>query len=309
MMQSAERNDLIRSLKQSITVVIPTLNEENGVGRVIDSLRASGYDNIIVVDGYSDDNTVRVAESKNVDVIQQNGPGKAGSIKTALKYISTPYLLLIDADTTYDPADIDRFLDHLADYDEVIGARKSVGNIPILNRLGNWMLNTSFKLLFSVPITDVCSGMYVLKTSFAKTLNIDTTSFDVEVEIASQVAARGKITQVPIKYGKRVGRTKLRPLRDGARILKTIAWMANYYNPVMLYSGLVSLIAIPAAGVLSWVAIQRLFFNHWHSGYALFGVGLLLFASQAWSVGMISLLMKRVENRVRDSLNNVRLNS
>lgn len=302
MMQTSERRDALSTLKRSITVVIPTLNEEHGIGSVIDTLKSSGYDNILVVDGYSDDNTVKVVESRNVPVITQVGSGKAGAIQTVLNYISTPYLLFMDGDTTYDPADIDRFLDHMDDFDELIGARKKgSGSIPALNRLGNWLINTTFKLLFSVPITDVCSGMYILKTSFAKTLDIGTTAFDVEVEIASQAASKGTIGQIPIKYGKRVGKTKLRPIKDGLRIFRTIMWMAHYYNPVLLYSLLVSLAGIPAAGILLWVVIQSLF-GHWHPGDALFGVMLFLLASQAGAVGMISLLMKRLEYRVKETI-------
>ena len=297
----ANPEEQLANLKHLVTVLVPALNEERGIGQVIDTLRDSGYENLLVIDGYSEDATVRVARSKKVPVIMQHGPGKAGAIKTALQYVATPYILLIDADTTYNPADIERFLQHMRHFDEIIGARKGQsGNITILNRLGNWVINKAFKVLFSTPITDVCSGMYLLKTSFAKEMDIHTTSFDVEVEIAAQAASRGRITQVPIRYGKRVGKTKLNPLKDGVKIIRTLFWMAHYHNPVMLYSFLVALAGVPAIGILGYTAIQEFVFRQWHPGDALFGTMLLLLASQAGAVGMMSLLFKRMEARVKE---------
>ncbi len=299
--QSTQQTAPKIDLKQEITVVIPVLNEELGVSQVIDRLKALGYESILVIDGYSEDNTVNVCKAKNVPVILQNGSGKAGAIRTALDYMSTPYLLLIDGDATYNPGDIERFLQHMKHFDEIIGARMDQsGNISLLNRFGNWMINTTFKMLFSQPIRDVCSGMYLLRTSFAKGIQIETGSFDVEVEIASQAASKGRITEVPIHYGKRIGKTKLRPVQDGLRIIRTIMWMAHYYNPALLYTALVSLAAIPAIGILIWCAYEGMVLNSWHTGYALFGVMLLLLASQAAAVGLISLLIKRMEHRVKE---------
>jgi glycosyltransferase involved in cell wall biosynthesis len=75
-MQTSEQTDYVRSLKQAITVVIPTLNEEQGIGEVIDQLKDAGYDNILVVDGYSNDRTEEIAKAKNVQFVAQHGTGK-----------------------------------------------------------------------------------------------------------------------------------------------------------------------------------------------------------------------------------------
>ncbi|MEM0041604.1 MAG: glycosyltransferase family 2 protein, partial [Candidatus Korarchaeum sp.] len=106
--------------KEQVTVVLPTLNEESAIGRVIDELLQEGYNNILVVDGYSTDKTVEIARGKGVKVIFQKGRGKAGAIRTAIEVVNTPYILFMDADYTYDPRDIGRLLRY-AGYDEVIG--------------------------------------------------------------------------------------------------------------------------------------------------------------------------------------------
>jgi len=282
----------------SITVVVPTLNEREGIGIVLDELLKEGFKNVIVVDGYSTDGTAEIAGSKGAIVMQQLGTGKAGAIRTAVEAISTPYVLIMDGDTTYRAEDIYRLLKYASSYDEVIGARTTGRkNIPWINRFGNRMISMLFKLLFDQPITDVLSGMYLVKTDKLREMQITSSSFDVEVEIACTIAASGSITQVPIDYRERVGKQKLSPGSAG-RILSTLFWMANYYNPVLIYGIIGSLAAIPAIVILGWTAYEALFPKHWHSGYAIFGAMLLLLASQAAAVSMVSVLIKRSESRL-----------
>jgi len=289
-----------------VTVVIPVLNEREAIGKVLDELKIEGFDHVLVVDGYSSDGTAEIAASKGAFVLQQRGAGKAGALATAIDAIDTPYLVVMDGDDTYKAADIPRLLLHAADYDEVIGARTGGRqNIPVVNRVGNWLISKSFKLLFGEPITDVLSGMYLLKTEAIRQVQITSTSFDIEVEIAGSIASTGRITQVPISYGERLGTQKLRS-RDGGRIVSTLFWMAYYYNPLLLFGGLVSLCAIPAAGILMWTLYERLALNVWHSGWALLGVMLLLVATQGAAVSLGSLLNKRSENRIMRELRQIK---
>jgi dolichol-phosphate mannosyltransferase len=65
-----------------VTVVIPTLNEEAAVGKVIAELNEEGFHNILVVDGYSSDGTVNVVKGNGTRVLYQHGPGKTGALKT-----------------------------------------------------------------------------------------------------------------------------------------------------------------------------------------------------------------------------------
>jgi dolichol-phosphate hexosyltransferase len=282
----------------SVTVVIPVLNEHEGIGIVLDDLRKEGFENILVVDGYSTDGTQSIAERKGATVISQQGTGKAGAIRTAIDVVRTPYLVVMDGDGTYRAVDIHRLLTYAPSHDEIIGARTNGRqHIPRFNRIGNRLISTLFKLLFDQPISDVLSGMYLIKTEKLREVEITSTSFDVEVEIASSIAASGSISQVPIGYFPRVGKQKLRP-SHGGRILGTLFWMANYYNPVLFYGIILSFAAIPAAVILLWTVYEAVFFGVWHGTYALFAIMLFLFATQAAAVTMISLLVKRSENRI-----------
>jgi glycosyltransferase involved in cell wall biosynthesis len=289
-----------------VTVIIPVLNEREAIGIVLDDLKSQGFDNVIVVDGYSDDGTLDIAREKGAIVLQQHGAGKAGALVTAFDAIATPYLVVMDGDSTYKAADIHRLLIHAGEFDEVIGARtKGRENIPRLNRLGNLLISKAFKLLFGEPITDVLSGMYLLRTEKVREVEITSTSFDVEVEIAGSIASSGRITQVPIGYGERLGTQKLQA-RDGGRIIGTLFWMAYYCNPLLLFGAFISLSAVPAVGILAWTLYEKVAFNAWHGGYALLGVMLLLVAAQGAALSFSSLLTKRSENRIMRELGKIK---
>ena len=287
-------------------MVIPTLNEAEGIGYVIDDLRREGFVNIVVVDGRSNDGTVQIVQDKGTLVILQQGTGKAGAIRSGLNLVSTPYMAVMDGDCTYHAADLRSLLAYAKDYDEVIGLRlNGRENIPRMNRFGNWLVSKAFKLLFSCPVSDVLSGMYLVRTESLKSEELSSQSFDIEVEIASTIASSGRVTEVPIEYGKRKGSRKLSS-RQGFRILGTLFWMAYYESPLVLFGVLSSILAIPALGILGWVGIQGLFTGAFHSGIALFGVMLLLLATQGMSVALMSLVTKRSEHRLRRAMENRR---
>ena len=285
--------------KDDVTVVIPTLNEEDAIGQVIWELKQAGYRNILVVDGYSTDGTVKVAESNRCGVVLQHSRGKCGAIETAIENIETPYMLVMDGDCTYDPKDIENFLAHAEKYDQIIGVRvNGKENIPLLNRFGNWLITKVFNVLMGTKLSDVCSGMYLINTDVARGLELNTMGFDVEVEIAAQTAASRGVTEIPIAYRKRVGCQKLCSRKDGFQIIRTVFGLARIYNPALLFSGLVALAVIPASFILGWVVFEVVLYGVWHSGYALTGLMLLVLASQALTAATISLMLRRMEKRI-----------
>jgi len=285
--------------KDDVTVVVPTLNEEEAIGSVIQEVKEAGYRNILVVDGYSTDGTAKIAELNGCSVIFQHSKGKCGAVETAIENVTTPYMLVMDGDCTYDPKDIENFLAHAEKYDQIIGARvNGRKNIPRLNRFGNWLITNAFNLLMGTKLSDVCSGMYLINIDVARQLELNTKGFDVEVEIAAQTATSGIVTDVPIAYRRRIGRQKLSSLKHGFRIIRTVFSLARNYNPALVFSGLVALAVIPASIILGWVAFEVLLNGVWHSGYALTGLMLLVLASQGLAVATIALLLRRMEKRM-----------
>ena len=283
--------------KDQVTVVIPVKDEESAIGKVIDELRAEGYGHILVVDGYSTDKTRDILnQTKGIRFISQHGKGKTGAVKTAIENVSTPYLLVIDGDYTYPAKDIERMLTHADKYAQVIGIRDRK-NISPLHRLGNWVITKFFNLLFGAGISDVCSGMYLLNTEFAKQLELSSKGFITEVEIAAQSASKSSVADVPIGYRERIGEGKLSTW-NGFGILTAVMMLAWKYNPILLLSAFAGLVLIPAFGILGWVGYEQIAMGVWHSGWALVGVLLLLLGSQAITIGSISALIKRMEHRI-----------
>ena len=167
------------------------------------------------------------------------------------------------------------------------------------------MISTLFNTLFGTSISDVCSGMYLLKSKSAKQLEFRTKGFSVEVEVLAQNAMQGTVTEVPIDYRKRLGQPKLSTLVHGGDILKSIFGLARIYNPVFIFSATAASAAIPGIAILSWVFWRWAQFGIFQSGWALAGGILLLLASQAVIMGTISLLLKHSEIRIEKLVRSV----
>jgi len=287
-----------------VTVVIPTLNEREAIGLVLEELKREGYVNILVVDGYSTDGTPDIAREKGALVVNQYGAGKAGAIKTALELVKTPYMLVMDGDYTYDPRDIKRLLAHAPSYDEVIGARSNPQSMGWFHRLGNKIINQVFNLLLGAGLSDVCSGMYLIRTEALKGADLRSRGFDVEVEIAAHLCSYGKVTEVPINYRRRIGRRKLQTFRDGVQIVTSVISLARAYNPLFLFSTLASIFAIPGAILTIWELYLRYAYGAeaWSMGVAWLGLILLIIGLQGFTAATISLMLKRMERRIIQTL-------
>jgi len=291
-------------IKPNVTIVIPTLNEAEAISQVIEELRKEDYQNIMVVDGYSTDRSDSIAFDNGVKLVYQHGIGKAGAVKTAIERVETPYVVFMDADHTYDPKDIWRMLQHSEHYSHVIGTRDRK-YIPRVHRFGNWVISQVFSVLFSVKVSDVCSGMYLLETEEAKKYRLEETGFNVEIELAAQSASRENLTEVPIDYRARMGQKKLNTW-NGFSILRAAFSLARRYNPVLLYSSLTGLSVVPAALVLGWVGLEVVTKKIWHSGWALVGIMFLLVAAQAFTLASVSILTKHSEMRLIEEMRSSR---
>lgn len=286
--------------RDQVTIVIPTLNEEEAVDSLIEEARAHGYQKIIVADGYSTDNTVKIALGLGVEVVMQHGRGKAGALLTAFQRATTPYVVVMDGDASYDPSDIDRFLPLLRTYDFVKGVRARNENMSALHRLGNRIITRIFDLLFGTSLGDVCSGMYTLRTEMAETLHLEKHPLTVEQEIAAQmVMSSSLVTTVPIGYRKRIGGiSKTNTWRQGFRDLLTNFDLARVYNPIMLFSISAMLALIPAFGVIAFAFWSYFALDQFHSGYFLAGLVLLVLGAQGFTVATVATMLRRIERRL-----------
>ena len=283
-----------------VTVVIPTLNEHESIGTVIDELRSEGFDNILVVDGDSKDGTPEIAKERGVTVLQQHGSGKAGALLTAFKAVDTPYLVIMDGDGSYDPSDLGKFRPLIGKYDFVKGVRARNENMSRLHKFGNWVISKTFDLLFGTLIGDVCSGMYMIRTELVRHLSFEKHPLTVEQEIAAEMVLVSRaMTTVPVNYRKRLGGTsKTRTWRQGFRDLLTNFDLARTYNPILLFSVTASLVLIPACALLAYALFLYVAMNQYHSGYFLGGLVLLVLGAQGLTVATIGAMLRRIERKV-----------
>lgn len=290
--------------KDDVTVVIPTLNEEQAIGKVLDELKLFGYEKILVADGRSTDRTIEIAKSKGATVVRQiENNGKSGALHTAFRLVKTPYVLVMDGDNTYNPEDIERLLECATLYDEIIGVRrKGKEHIPLLNRFGNFALTSMFDLLFGKNLNDICSGMYLLKTKVAKEIPFETRGFSSEVEVAAYVLSTNKkIGQIEIDYRERLGNKKLTRW-DGVKIALSSLRLATNYNPVFFIFALSALVIIPGLLVMGWVAYQYLLIGQIHYIWAIIGVLLSGIGFLSSLFALQSLFIKRMEYRIVDQI-------
>jgi dolichol-phosphate mannosyltransferase len=286
--------------KSQITIVIPTLNEEASIGHLLKEVKSQGFDNIIVADGYSKDRTAEIASSLGVEVLMQHGQGKAGAMLTAFRAVTTPYLIVMDGDGSYDPSDLNRFVPLMGAFDFVKGVRERNKHMTGLHKFGNSVITKTFDLLFGTFIGDVCSGMYQLRTEMVRNLHLERHPLTVEQEIAAEMLfASATMTTVPINYRERTGGvSKTNTWRQGVRDLITNFDLARTHNPIMLFSVIAASALIPAMVVLSYGAFLFLSSDGYHSGYFDGGLVLLVLGAQGITVATIGTLLKRIDRKL-----------
>ena len=219
--------------KEVLCIVLPTLNEELTVSKVIDeiprqALEEEGFEvDILVVDGNSSDRTRQIAEGKGAIVNIEPRRGKGRAMRTAIDSIEADFVFMLDADFTYPATYIPEMLAILRRGNPVvIGSRlrgeREDGAMRRVNVIGNVILTWTANLLYRTRISDLCTGYWGLRANVVKELTLLADGFQLEAEIFTQLCKRGyPISEIPIRYRCREGKAKLSGLKDGYRIL----WM------------------------------------------------------------------------------------
>jgi dolichol-phosphate mannosyltransferase len=279
--------------KDEICILIPTLNEAMTIGNVVREFRGLGYNHILVMDGKSTDNTVKVAREAGATVRTQSGIGKGNAIIEAFEVIEQLYILMLDGDGTYSAKDAEKLLTPLfLGFDQVIGDRlmnAEEGSFSRLNLFGNHMLNLLFKIAHSRDLHDILSGYRAFSKLAIQQMHLKETGFEIETEISVEAVRNGqRIMVVPIKYSRRPGTsTKLSPFHDGVKIVTTIYRLARVNNP-LFYFGIMGLFTT-LLGLLTGVYVLLEWFRHIeHIPLTILTVLLIVVGIEIFMFGMIS---------------------
>lgn len=246
----------------TLSVVIPALNEEDGIGTIIERIQAqrvplshvgvTDLEVIVVDDGSLDGTAVIAASYPGVRLIRHStNRGYGAAIKTGFAHAHGDLLAFTDADGTYPP---ERFADLCQvalreEADVVVGSRRSGehSEMPRVRRVGNFIWSNLVSLIGNRRVLDPASGMRVIRQSALRQLYPLPDGLNFTPVMSTRSSHENlKVVEVPIAYKERLGRSKLSVVRDGTRFLKTILWTSLEYNPVRVL-GIVGMTAVGLA--------------------------------------------------------------
>lgn len=205
---------------QSVTIVIPTLNEQETIKDIIERCRPYG-DEILVVDGHSSDQTTTIAATMNVTVLTDNGKGKGAAIRQALSAASGDIVVFIDADGSHDPRDIPRLIEPIVsgNADHVTGSRILGGSSELfggfdefLRLAGSSFITECINWRFKTKLSDSQNGFRAIRREVALKLNLQENITTIEQEMVMRTLKCGyRMAEVPSHEQKRiVGPSKIK---------------------------------------------------------------------------------------------------
>lgn len=250
-----------------ISVVIPTYNEAEAIGSLLDELvRMGRFHEIIVVNDYSIDDTAKVVRQySTVNLI--NHPynlGNGASVKTGIRAATGDYVLLMDGDGQHPPAAIPHLLDFAGTYDMIVGARTKKSEGLWHRNLANRMFNAYATYIVDNPVADLTSGFRLIRTEIARNfLYLLPNGFSYPSTLTIAVFRTGyAVKYVPFAAPARIGVSKIRPVRDGFRFLLTVTRLATLLVPLKVFIPISLLFLVVGSGYM----VASLILLHRYSG-------------------------------------------
>ncbi|MGI9237137.1 MAG: glycosyltransferase family 2 protein [Woeseiaceae bacterium] len=224
----------------SLSIVIPAKNESAAIGSVVSAAKEAWQDaEIIVVDDGSSDETAQVAQQAGATVVQHpESLGNGAAVKAGARVASGDVIAFMDGDGQHDPKELAPLLEKLDEgYHMAVGARDSGSHANIGRLFANGMYNGVASLLTGRPIPDLTSGFRVARaTLFKEFLYLLPNGFSYPTTITMAFLRSGyPICFLPIKAASRVGKSHIRPIRDGVRFMVIIFKVATLYSPLKIF--------------------------------------------------------------------------
>ena len=216
-----------------ISIIIPTLNEEKNLPIILDDIttffKNENYKyELIVVDGQSNDNTVKTAKTLGAKVLTDNN-GKGSALRKGMEYAKGDIIITMDADCSNTAREIGLLVEGIkAGYDICMGSRFIQGggtkDMPPYRKIGNKFFVLTVNLIWGMNYSDLCYSYRSLRKNCIRKLNLESDGFGIETEMAIKAGKQNmKVLEVPsCEKLRRYGKGKLRTFRDGWQILKTI---------------------------------------------------------------------------------------
>jgi glycosyltransferase involved in cell wall biosynthesis len=251
-----------------ISVVLPCLNESETLGTCIkkanNQIKKLGIKGeIIIADNGSDDGSIKIAKKLGARVINVKNKGYGNALRAGIKDAKGKYILIADADDSYNLNDLPKFYKKIKDgFDIIQGCRLPKGGgkiingaMPITHKLiGNPLFSLLTKVLYQVPFNDVYCGMKILRKKFFKQIEFFSTGmvFCLEILIKSKIN-KAKMSEIPItlfKDGRKKGTSHLKTISDGLKTLKFI--MICSPKLIFFIPSLIFFVSIPVTTLINF---------------------------------------------------------
>jgi glycosyltransferase involved in cell wall biosynthesis len=277
-----------------VSVVIPRLNEEENIETCVRRARDAIESNrlrgeVVVVDNASEDRSAQLAAAAGARVVTQLRRGYGSAYLAGFEAARGRYIVMADADLTYDFGEIPRFVEELeAGAELVMGDRMDnihPGAMPWLHRyVGNPVLTGVLNLFFRTGVSDAHCGMRAIRRDVLPRLDLRTTG----MEFASEMVIRASkekldIREFPIEYHPRGGQSKLSSFRDGWRHLRFLLVHSPTYLFMVPGAFLLALGALISLTVLARIDV---FGRGWDLHAMVAGALLLIVGTQVISLGL-----------------------
>lgn len=280
-----------------IAVVIPCLDEERTIAKVVADMKAAlpGAE-ILVFDNGSSDRTVERARASGAVVIASPRRGKGNVIRHMARVVRADVYVLIDGDDTYPANDAPRLIGRFLEsgVDMLVATRldsHDAGAFRLFHKLGNRLISRTIALLFRAQITDVLSGYRILSDRFVRLAHLRAQGFEIETEMTLQSLAKNlPFLELPIDYRSRPpgSRSKLDAVSDGLLIAKCILLLFKDYKPFVFFSAVTALLLLCSLAVGSAPVLD--FYHHsfvYHVPRAILAAALALLAAMSFAVGIL----------------------
>jgi glycosyltransferase involved in cell wall biosynthesis len=226
-----------------ISVIMPAFNEAAVISQVIDRVKAvlaevnDPFEILVIDDGSKDDTAAQAAAAGARVFRHPYNIGNGAAIKTGIRNARGQVLVMLDADGQHPPEIIPQLLALIGPFDMVVGARTSASESAWHRDIANWVYNQLASYVSGIRIEDLTSGFRAIKADVARSfvyLLPNTFSYPSTITLATVRTGRA-LAYVPIQARKRVGKSKIKLLRDGLRFLMIILKIATFFSPLKIF--------------------------------------------------------------------------